>query len=70
MLDKIKGYKTVAFNLAIAVAGVLFGDEAVQALTALGLSSDAAIDALVALWASGNVALRAITNTPIFKGES
>jgi len=65
MLKKFRGYRTVAFNVAIAVAGVLWGDEAVKALAGLGLGLDNAEDALIAAWAALNVALRAVTTTPM-----
>lgn len=65
LLEKIRGYKTVIFNVAVALAGAIYGQEAVDAVTQLGLTTDQATDALVAVWAAANVALRAITRTPI-----
>lgn len=65
MLKKLKGYRTIAINVAVAVAGVLWGDEAVKALADLGLGLDNAEDALIAAWAALNVALRAVTTTPV-----
>ena len=63
----LKGKRTVLFNVAAAVAGVLYGQDLVDAIQAFGLSSDQAIDALVAAYAAANVLLRAITNTPILR---
>lgn len=64
---KFKGARTVIFNVAVAIVGVLYGDAAVSAVQSFGLSTDQAVDALVGLWAAANVALRAVSNTPIFK---
>lgn len=64
-LKKFKGYRTIAFNVAVAVAGVLWGDEAVVALGNIGLGVDNAEDALLAAWGAVNVLLRVVTTTPI-----
>lgn len=69
LLAKFKGARTVIFNVAVAVAGVLYGDDAVNAVTALGLTTDQAVDALVGLWAAANVVLRIVTTTPIFRRQ-
>lgn len=62
---KLKGYRTIAFNVAVGVAGALYGQEVVDAITALGLTTDQAIDAVVALVVAANVALRFVTNTKV-----
>ena len=62
---KLKGYRTIAFNVAVGVAGAFYGQEVLDLITALGLSVDQAIDAVVALVAAANVALRFITNTSV-----
>lgn len=62
---KLKGYRTIAFNVAVGVAGALYGQEIVDAITSLGLTVDQAIDAVVALVVAANVALRLVTNTPV-----
>lgn len=70
MLKKLKGWRTVIFNVGVAVAGVLWGDEAAKAIGDLGLGLDNAENSLIAAWGLANVALRFITTTPIAaKGE-
>lgn len=67
IVTKLKGYRTIAFNLAVAVVGVLFGQDVVAAVSALGLSTDQAIDAVVALIGAANIVLRFFTTTPALK---
>lgn len=62
---KIKGYRTVAFNVVAGVVGALYGNEAVQLVQSLGLTADQAVDALVGLIVAGNVVLRFFTTTPV-----
>lgn len=62
---KLKGYRTIAFNVAVGVAGAFYGQEVIDAITATGLSADAAIDAVVAFVVAANVALRFLTNTKV-----
>jgi hypothetical protein len=69
IVTKIKGYRTIAFNLAVAVTGVVFGEDVVAAIRALGLSTDQAIDVIVGLVGAANIALRLVTSTPAFKKE-
>jgi len=66
-LEKFKGFRTIAFNVATAVAGVLWGDEAVQAIAQIGLGADGAENALISAWAAINVLLRVVTTTPVGK---
>jgi hypothetical protein len=65
ILTKLKGYRTVLFNVASAVGGVLWGDEAVEAVANLGLGLDSAEKALLVAWAAVNVLLRLVTTTPV-----
>lgn len=66
-VQKIKGYKTVLFNVLVANAAVLFGQDVVNALLQLGLTFDDALEIIVAIVAAVNILLRAITDSPIFK---
>jgi len=64
-LEKLKGFRTIVFNVATAVVGVLWGEEAVTAVANLGLGADNAEDALLSAWAAINVLLRVVTTTPV-----
>lgn len=59
---KMKGYRTVAFNVVMGL-GMIFGIDAAELEPA---QVDLALDGGMALWGLGNVLLRAITNTSIF----
>jgi len=72
MLEKIKGFKTIAFNIIMSVIMMLTlwspesdlptGDQVQGALTGLE-------EALTLIWGVGNLILRAVTNSSIFKKE-
>lgn len=56
----MKGFRTVAFNLLMAVVtitGATLSPELVEQF----------VEAIVGVWAAGNVLLRAVTNSPMFK---
>ena len=74
MLESIKGWKTILFNIIMTVVMLIsvwggFGD----APAPTGEDIQSAIDqldaAIAAIWGIGNLILRAITNTSIFKRE-
>ena len=68
-MSKLKGYRTVLFNIVMAATAVAnqFGAEIDAPALVGGLD---ALDAAIAgIWAGGNLALRAITDTPIFRKE-
>lgn len=71
-MEKLKGYKTVGFNIVMAIVAVVVilspETEAPSAEDVQG-AIDAVEAAVVAVWSVGNVVLRAITNTSIFKKE-
>lgn len=67
LLDKFKGWKTVALNVAVPIVAAFYGDEAVAAVQTVGATSEQAVTALLGAWAALNILLRAISNTPIFK---
>ena len=69
IVAKAKGYRTIAFNTAVVVVGAFYGQDAVHAVQAFGLTADQAADALVALVAAANVALRFFTNTAVGKAS-
>jgi hypothetical protein len=59
-MEKVKGFKTIGFNLLMLVASVT------------GAQIDPAfmtewIEAIAAVWAGGNAVLRAVTSSPIFQ---
>jgi len=65
MLKTTQGYRTILFNVGVAVATALWGDDVAKTITQLNIDLDVAEKALVALWAAANVALRAVTTTPV-----
>jgi hypothetical protein len=72
MLEKLKGYRTILFNVIMTVltfvtlwnpgAEVPTGPEVTEGLIQLET-------ALAFVWGLGNIILRAVTNTPIFRKE-
>ena len=71
LFNKVKGYKTIIFNAALAFAG---------AAVSLGWLDQAGVDVamqeadvvwgrIIALVAASNIALRLVTDSPVFKGE-
>lgn len=69
----LKGFKTVAFNLAmggIMLVRALNPDAELPGQEAVQSAVDNLDVALTSLWAVGNLVLRAVTSTHIFdKGE-
>jgi H+/gluconate symporter-like permease len=72
MLEAIKGYKTVVFNVLMALAtitalltGTKVENEAIQIQNGI----DLLLQGLAVVWAAGSIWLRAITDSPIFKGK-
>ena len=58
----MKGYRTIAFNVLmaiVAVTGANVAPEQVETVVTVG----------ALIWAAGNAALRAVTNTKIGKKE-
>lgn len=70
-MSKIKGYRTIAFNIIMALAAVLtFGGSEVSIdSTFVSENLEAIENGVIAAWALGNLILRAITTTPIFRKE-
>lgn len=72
MLEKLKGYRTIIFNVIMTAfmfiqlwnpsADLPSGPEVTEGLIQLET-------ALAFIWGIGNIILRAITDTPIFKKE-
>ena len=69
MLEKIKGYRTVIFNVSIAVLAVLYGEDVVVAAQNVDISSEETLAVVSTLIAAVNVFLRVITKTPIGKQQ-
>lgn len=72
MIEAMKGWRTVAFNVAMGgVAGLTLLGKLSPNQTPSEMQVHQIIDAaqgvVDGIWMAGNVALRAITNTPIFK---
>lgn len=71
-MDKLKGFRTVVFNVVMTFvmmwrvwqpeADLPDADQVNQALSAADV-------ALTALWGVGNLVLRAVTNSPIFNKQ-
>jgi hypothetical protein len=69
----MKGYKTIAFNLLMAVIAVLSAlnpEAELPSSEDVQSGVDAVSAAVAAVWGLGNILLRAITDTPIFKKET
>jgi hypothetical protein len=70
MLESLKGYRTVLFNLLMTVIMVLSlwkPGEAWPGAEAINSFLDSFEVAFAFLWGLGNMILRAVTDTPIFK---
>lgn len=68
-MDKIKGFKTVLFNVimtAIMLTGMWGGDVLEIDEEDVVSTLDALEAAIVGIWGVGNIMLRAVTNSPIF----
>lgn len=71
-MDKIKGYRTVLFNILMAVATItaLFtGTKVENEVIQIQNGIDLLIQALAVIWAAGSIWLRTITDSPIFKSK-
>lgn len=69
-MSNIKGYKTIAFNVAIGagwIVMVLTGENTVEDVDQVKDALDMIFDAVPVILVVGNSWLRAITSTPIFK---
>jgi hypothetical protein len=70
MLEALKGYKTVIFNVLMALATItslLSGTSVEGEVMQLSKGFDLLLEALIIIWSAGNIWLRAITDSPIFK---
>lgn len=70
MLDKIKGYRTVIFNILMAsatITALISGVKVENEVKQLMEGFDLLLVAITAIWTSGSIWLRAITDSPIFK---
>ena len=73
MLDKLKGYRTVIFNVIMGIimlVRVFNPDAQLPADEAVNQALDATSAALDAVWLVGNLVLRAITDSPIFRKDT
>lgn len=71
-MDKIKGYKTVIFNIFMAIVMVVRvtnPDAELPDEASIGAAVDAMLVGLTAVWGVGNIILRAVTNSSIFNKE-
>lgn len=71
-MDKLKGYRTIVFNIIMAASTLMtifFGVDVSDDATKLKEGIDLLLEGLTVVWGVGNVWLRAITNSPIFKGK-
>lgn len=71
-MDKIKGYRTILFNILMAIATItaLFtGTKVENEVIQIQNGIDLLIQALAIIWAAGSIWLRAITDSPIFKSK-
>lgn len=69
-MDKLKGYKTVAFNVIMAIlpiVAILNPDAQLPSGETISQNLDVIFGAYATLTATGNLILRAVTNSPIFK---
>ena len=69
-MQRIKGYKTVAFNVVMTALLLIRAWQPEAELPTeeqVTQSLDAIDQGLIATWGLGNVVLRAVTNSPIFK---
>lgn len=58
----MKGFRTVAFNLIMLIAGVTGNELAPEV-------AHQYVEWFLGAWAAGNVILRWITDSPIFRGR-
>ena len=72
MLESIKGYRTVIFNVLMALATIsslLSGISVEQEVLQIQKGFDVLLEALAIIWAAGNIWIRSLTDSPIFKGK-
>ena len=72
MTDSIKGYRTVVFNVLMAVATIsalLTGTKVENEVVQIQEGIDLLLQGLAVIWAAGSIWLRSITDSPIFKGK-
>ena len=70
MLENLKGYRTVIFNLVMTVVMVFSlwkPGESWPGASEINSFLDSFEVAFAFLWGLGNIVLRAVTDTPIFK---
>lgn len=70
-MNKMKGFKTVIFNVIMAVIMVIYAfnpDAERPSAEQVSSTIDMVLTGLAAVWAIGNVILRAISTAPIFNG--
>lgn len=69
MLEQLKGYRTIVFNLIMTIVMVLAmwsPGESWPTQPEVNAFLDSLEIVLTFVWGLGNIVLRAITNTPIF----
>lgn len=72
-MDKLKGYRTIVFNVIMAISmlmTIFFGVDVSGDATKLKEGIDMALQGLTTIWGIGSIWLRIITDSPIFKGKS
>ena len=68
-MDKIKGFRTIAFNAVMGIGMLLtitLGIDTSSEVAQVQANIDAILTGLVSLWLVGSILLRAITDSPIF----
>ena len=71
-MDKLKGYKTIIFNVIMAISmlmTIFFGVDVSADATKLKDGIDMALQGLITVWGIGSIWLRIITDSPIFRGK-
>ena len=71
-MDKLKGYRTIVFNVIMAISmlmTIFFGVDVSGDATKLKEGIDMALQGLTTIWGIGSIWLRIITDSPIFRGK-
>lgn len=69
-MDTIKGYRTIVFNVLMAIATItalLTGTKVENEVIQIQQGIDLLIQGLAIIWAAGSIWLRSVTDSPIFK---
>jgi H+/gluconate symporter-like permease len=69
-MDTIKGYRTIVFNVLMAIATItalLTGTKVENEIIQIQNGIDLLLEGLAIVWAAGSIWLRSVTDSPIFK---